>query len=214
LHRERLVEKTESAYGAYSRGRFQDAYRAIKPVVDEVPTVAAVREVAGLAAYRSGKWREAQRHLQAFTDMTDGTEHIPVLMDCQRALRKPKKVVDLWVELRQRSPEPEVLAEGRLVAASSLAENGDLNAAITLLTSAGAAKALRNPSNRHVRQWYLLADFYERAGDVPRAREFFERVAKVDPEAYDVRDRLVGLGPDRKPRSRRPSQTSKKALEP
>ena len=63
LHRERLVERAESAYGAYERGRYQDALRAIKPVADEAPGVAAVRELAGLAAYRCGRWREAARHL-------------------------------------------------------------------------------------------------------------------------------------------------------
>jgi tetratricopeptide (TPR) repeat protein len=83
-----------------------------------------------------------------------------------------------------------------------LAESGDLQGAIEMLATAGASKALRNPSTRHVRQWYLLADLYERAGDVPRARELFERVAKVDREAYDVLDRLAGLGPERKARPR------------
>jgi hypothetical protein len=199
-HRERLVEKAESAYGAYERGRYQDALRAIKPVAEETPGVAAVRELAGLAAYRTAKWRDALRHLQAFAALTDSAEHLPVLMDCQRALRKPKKVADLWAELRQSSPEPDVLAEGRIVAAASLAESGDLQGAISMLATAGASKALRNPSNRHVRQWYLLADLYERAGDVPRAREFFERVLRVDREAYDVADRLAGLGPERKAR--------------
>jgi tetratricopeptide (TPR) repeat protein len=202
LHRERLVEKAESAYGAYERGRYQDSSRAIKVVAEECPGVAAVRELAGLAAYRSGKWREALRHLQAFATLTDSSEHLPVLMDCQRALRKPKKVADLWSELRQSSPEPDVLAEGRIVAAASLAETGDLQGAISMLATAGASKALRNPSNRHVRQWYLLGDLYERAGDVPRAREMFERVLKVDREAYDVVDRLAGLGPERKARAR------------
>jgi tetratricopeptide (TPR) repeat protein len=200
LHRERLVERAESAYGAYERARYQDALRAIKPVAEEAPGVAAVRELAGLAAYRSGKWREALRHLQAFAALTDSTEHIPVLMDCQRALGKPKRVVDLWSDLRQSSPEPDVLAEGRIVAAASLAETGDLQGAISMLVTTGASKALRNPSNRHIRQWYLLADLYERAGDVPRARELFERVAKVDRDAYDVLDRLAGLGPERKAR--------------
>lgn len=199
-HRERLVEKAESAYGAYERARYQDALRAIKPVAEETPGVAAVRELAGLAAYRSAKWREAVRHLQAFAALTDSTEHLPVLMDCQRALGKPKKVVDLWSDLRQSSPEPDVLAEGRMVAAASLAETGDLHGAIAMLATAGASKALRNPSNRHIRQWYLLGDLYERAGDVPRARELFERVARVDREAYDVLDRLSGLGPERKTR--------------
>ena len=202
LHRERLVEKAEAAYGAYDRARYQDASRAIKAVAEECPGVAAVRELAGLAAYRAGKWREAVRHLQAFSALSDSTEHLPVLMDCQRALHKPKRVADLWSDLRQSSPEPDVLAEGRIVAAASLADTGDLDGAISMLASAGASKALRNPSNRHVRQWYLLGDLYERAGDVPRARDMFERVLRVDREAYDVVDRLAGLGPVRKPRSR------------
>lgn len=201
-HKERLVERAESAYGAYERGRYQDALRAIKPVAEEAPGVAAVRELAGLASYRSAKWRDAVRHLQAFAALTDSSEHLPVLMDCQRALRKPKKVAELWTQLRQSSPEPDVLAEGRIVASASLAESGDLQGAIEMLATAGASKALRNPSTRHVRQWYLLADLYERAGDVPRARELFERVAKVDREAYDVLDRLAGLGPERKARPR------------
>src|SRR5580692_179337 len=203
LHKERLVEKAESAYGAFERGRYQDALRAIKPVADETPSVAAVRELAGLAAYRSGKWREALKHLQAHAALTDSAEHLPVLMDCQRALHKPKKVADLWTQLRQSSPEPDVLAEGRIVAAASLADSGDLQGAIAMLATAGASKALRNPSNRHIRQWYLLADLYERAGDIPRARELFERVLRVDREAYDVAERLMALGPVSRPRSPR-----------
>jgi tetratricopeptide (TPR) repeat protein len=209
-HRERLVERAESAFGAFDRGRFQDALRAIKPVADEAPGVADVRELAGLAAYRVGRWREAVRHLTAFGALSDATEHLPILMDCQRALHKPKKVAELWAELRQRSPEPDVLAEGRIVAAASLADGGDLGGAIAMLSTAGATKALRNPSERHIRQWYLLADLYERAGDVPRAREYFERVLRAAPDAYDVADRLRGLGPERRPRTSggRPSRAA------
>ena len=168
-HREHLVHQAESAYGAYERNRFSDALRAIKPVADEAPGVAPVRELAGLAAYRCGRWRMAAGHLEAFGRLSDSTEHIPVLMDCQRALHKPKKVAALWADLRQSSPDPDVLAEGRIVAAASLADAGDLNGAIAMLSTAGATKALRNPSERHIRQWYLLADLYERAGDVPKA---------------------------------------------
>ena len=45
-----------------------------------------------------------------------------------------------------------------------------------------------------MRQWYVLADLYERSGDVARARELFTRVAIADPGAYDVDDRLEDLG--------------------
>ncbi len=202
-HRERLVERTEAAAAAFERGRFLDALRAVKPVADEVSEVAGVRELAGLSAYRAGRWREAVRHLYAFGEMTGSTEHLPVLMDCQRALRKPQKVAELWTELRQSSPDADVLAEGRIVVAASLADTGDLNGAIAVLAHAGASKVLRNPSERHLRQWYVLADLYERAGDVPRAREYFERVLRAAPGAYDVAERLGALGTERRPRRKR-----------
>ncbi len=210
LHRRHLVERAELAYGAYERGRYQDALRAIKPVADEAPGVAAVRELAGLAAYRSGRWREASRHLNAFGVLSETTEHLPVLMDCQRALHKPKKVAELWTELRHSSPDPDILAEGRIVAAASLADTGDLSGAIAMLATAGASKALRNPSDRHIRQWYLLADLYERAGDVPRAREYFERLLRADAGAYDVAERLRGLGPERRPRRPKKTKTARR----
>ncbi len=198
VHREHLVERAEVAWGSYERGRFTDALRAIKPLTEETPMVPAVRELAGLAAYRAGRWREAARHLRALDGLADATEHMPVLMDCERALGRPKKVAEVWTELRHRSPDPDVLAEGRIVAAACLGDSGDLDGAISMLASAGASKALRNPSDRHIRQWYLLADLYERAGDVPRAREYFDRVLRADPEAYDAAERRRGLGSERR----------------
>ena len=54
---------------------------------------------------------------------------------------------------------------------------------------------MRNPAERHLRQWYVLGDLTERSGDLPKARELFLRVAAVDPDAYDVAQRLDSLGP-------------------
>ena len=143
------------------------------------------------------------RQLEAYGELTDETDEVPALMDCYRALGRPKKLADAWANLRQRSPEPEVLAEARIVVAGALADRGDLDGAIELLVAAGAARALRNPSDRHVRQWYALADLYERAGDLPKARDLFVRVLQAEPDAYDVTDRLAALGPERPRRNRR-----------
>ena len=46
----------------------------------------------------------------------------------------------------------------------------------------------------HLRLWYALADLYERAGEIPRAREFFGRVRKQDSSFADVAERLAALG--------------------
>jgi len=202
-HREVLVSKMTDAVAAYDRGRYEEAARLGKQVASEAPAIPAVRELVGLAAYRSGRWREAIRQFDAYGALTDAVDHIPALMDCHRALGKPRKVATLWAELRQQSPEPDVLAEARMVAAGSVADRGDLAGAISLLVGAGAGKALRNPAERHVRQWYALGDLYERAGELPKARELFLRVLQAAPGAFDVADRLTTLGPDRPRRRRR-----------
>jgi tetratricopeptide (TPR) repeat protein len=113
-------------------------------------------------------------------------------------------VAALWEELRASSPSPDILAEGRMVLASDLADQRKLNAAVEVLASAGAAKNLRHPSDRHVRQWYVLADLYERAGDAAHARELFGRVAAADPDLADAADRYATLGR----KTRRPRTTS------
>ncbi|HEY3810619.1 MAG TPA: tetratricopeptide repeat protein, partial [Acidimicrobiales bacterium] len=82
-------------------------------------------------------------------------------------------------------------AEGRIVAAGCRADQGDLAGAIALLER--SARRVSHPQERHVRQWYALADLYERAGDMPKARQFFGRVAAADPDAFDVRQRFRAL---------------------
>jgi tetratricopeptide (TPR) repeat protein len=193
-HREALVGRMEKAVAAYERGRYQEALRYGNELTREVASVAAVRRLAGYAAYRLGRWRDAARHLQAYAGVTDEPDVLPSLMDSWRALGRHAKVAAAWAELRRRSPDADTLAEARMVAAGSLADRGRLHEAIELLVSAGASRALRNPSDRHLRQWYALADLYERAGDLPRARELFLRVARVDADSYDVAERLDALG--------------------
>ena len=57
--------------------------------------------------------------------------------------------------------------------------------------------SLSQPSVDHLLRltvsWSLLADLYERSGDIPRARELFERVVAADPELSDAAERLAGL---------------------
>jgi Tfp pilus assembly protein PilF len=77
------------------------------------------------------------------------------------------------------------------VVAGSLADRGDLKAAIDLMHK--ALSAPRRIREYHVRQWYVLADLYDRAGDIQRARELFSRVAAADPHFADVRERLSSL---------------------
>ena len=131
------------------------------------------------------------RELRAFHELTGSFDQHPVISDCERALGRDKAVVATWDDLRRAGVDREVLVEGRLVMAGMLADRGDLEGAIALLAPAG--KSLRHPDTCHLRQWYALADLYERAGDLPRARELFGRVASFSPELFDAPDRLAAL---------------------
>jgi hypothetical protein len=56
------------------------------------------------------------------------------------------------------------------------------------------AEPVRDPKEHHLRLWYALADLEERAGNVPRARELFDRVRRADPQYVDVAERWAALG--------------------
>lgn len=200
----KLAERLAAASRAYARDRYPEAFRITKTLVGQVPESASARELHGLVCYRMGRFREAVRHLDAARVLSgDDPSQLPVLMDCHRALRHHRRVEELWEELRAASPDADVLAEGRLVVAAERADKGDLEGAIDLLVRAGAGRNLRHPADRHLRQWYLLADLSERAGNLPQARELFRRVADADPNLADVTVRLAGLGRGRRRPDRR-----------
>jgi tetratricopeptide (TPR) repeat protein len=187
----KLAARIADATYAYERERYQDARRILRSIVDEVPGSAAVRELFGLVLYRTGQWTQAVGHLEAYRQLSGSLDQHPVLADCYRALRRYESAEAIWEELKAASPSGELVAEGRIVAAGCRADQGDLAGAIAILERAG--RRVSHPQERHLRQWYALADLHERAGDLPRARELFIRVAAVDPDAFDVRQRVRAL---------------------
>ena len=189
----RLIEKLALALDAFERGRYQDAKKIIIPISRDCPGVELIHEIAGLSMYRMGQWRDAADHLEQARALTSGsTLNHPVLADCYRALMRYDKVDELWKELKDASPDPTIVAEGRIVAASALADQGDIQAAVRLMQQSKQDPA--KVREHHLREWYVLADLYDRSGDVIQARTIFQRIAKNDADFTDVRDRLETLG--------------------
>ncbi|MEZ5238117.1 MAG: hypothetical protein R2716_03970 [Microthrixaceae bacterium] len=119
-------------------------------------------------------------------------EQHPVLADCYRALGRHGRVEELWAELGSASPSAELVTEGRIVMAGSLADRGELPAAISLLSK--GFKLPARHGEHHLRRAYALADLYERAGDIPQARQIFERIEALSPDYLDVAERIGSLG--------------------
>jgi tetratricopeptide (TPR) repeat protein len=177
---------------AFSAGRERDAARLLRPLRDAYPDASAVRELLGLCQYRLGQYAAATKELEAFVELSNSVEQHPVLMDCARALGKHRRVEELWEELAAASPAGALVAEGRIVRAGDLADQGSLTEAIATLDR--RAVAPNRVQEHHVRVWYALADLYERAGDLPKARDLFLQIRRHDAGFADAAERLAALG--------------------
>jgi len=187
-----LQRKLGEAARHVERGRDRDAVRVLKVLAEEAPTSAAVRELYGQTLYSLGRYRAAAEQLEEFVKLTRSTEQHAVLADCYRALRRWPKVGKLWDELRTASPSAEVVAEGRIVAAGALADQGKITDAIAMLEKAPPPRS--RVLERHLRTWFALGDLYDRAGEIPKARATFRRVLDADRTFVNVAERLHALG--------------------
>ncbi|MEX2253799.1 MAG: tetratricopeptide repeat protein [Acidimicrobiia bacterium] len=189
---EYLLGQLMQAADAYAHDRDWEALRVIRPVRDALPDAPSVRELTGLVQYRLGHYRAAAKELEAFVELTNSVEQHPVLMDCARAQKRWRRVDELWEELAAASPDPDLMTEGRIVVAGSLADRGRLGDAIALLSR--KADGVKRPRPDHLRLWYALADLEERAGNTARARALFDRVSAVDRDFADIEVRLRAIG--------------------
>jgi tetratricopeptide (TPR) repeat protein len=189
---ERLAERLTAASAALDRERYDDVRRMVAPVLRELPEVAAAHELNGLACYRTGRWREAAASLERARQLKLDPALLPVLADSYRALKRWPAVEATWREIRELSPAQEVMAEGRIVAAGALADQGRLKDAIELMQP--AQKPPKKVREYHLRQWYVLGDLLDRAGDTVGAARWFKQVLAHDSDFADTRERLRALG--------------------
>lgn len=188
----KLRERLLGAFVSLERERYTEARRIGNQLARELSGVSAVHELIGLANYRLGEWRKAAAALERAQTLHPDPDTMPILMDSLRALGRHSDVAEVWRELRQASPSHETMAEGRIIMAGSLADQGELAAAIKEMQPARSKP--KRVRDHHIRQWYMLADLLDRAGDTVGAVRFFENIAKVDADFVDVRQRLRALG--------------------
>lgn len=189
-------ERLQKAIDAFERERYGEASKLLVALSRQLPGMALVHELAGLCAYRQSKWRTVINELETVRVLdVSRTSVLPVLADAYRAVRRWAKVNDLWEELKGLSPHPAVLAEGRIVAAGALADQGKMAEAIDLFRSVLAVP--KRVQEYHLREWYVVADLHDRVGNIVDARRLFDRVAKYDRAFADVEDRLAQLGSPR-----------------
>ena len=190
---DRAIERLARALHAFEAHRYSEARKLIMPLLSQVVGLAIVHEVAGLSMYRLGRWQDAADQLEIARGIKPGeVVNHPVLADCYRALRRYEKVTELWESMKLLSPPAGLLAEGRIVAAGALADQGELQSAVRMMTHGTSDP--HKVQEHHLREWYVLADLYDRAGDVASARRLFLKIQNSDAKFADIADRLNTLG--------------------
>ena len=156
---ERYFKRLMDAADAYSHDREREALRLLRPLRDQLPDSPSVRELVGLCQYRVGNYNAAVKELEAYAELSDAVDQNPVLMDCYRAQRRWRKVETAWEELAAVSPSGDVVAEGRIVYAGALADQGRIDDALGAAAQTGrprsairrsttSASGTRSPTSR------------------------------------------------------------------
>ena len=173
---ERLAQRLAEAEGALERDRLDEARRIVTPLLREVPGVAAVHEVAGLVNYRLGRWRDAVRELEAAQALAPRRR--PAAR-ARRQLPRAQALVATSIASGRRFARSHPLRTCSPRRASSPPAPRPIAA-----TSPARCERWRRSRQRpkrvrdhHLRQWYVLGDLHDRAGDPLEATRWFERVA-------------------------------------
>ncbi|WP_203708807.1 hypothetical protein [Cellulomonas marina] len=95
--------------------------------------VDVVREAAGLAAYRTGRWAEALRELRTVRRLNGSSEHLPVMADCERGLGRPERALALAHDEGAAGLDPAGRVELAMVVSGARLDLGEPDAALAAL---------------------------------------------------------------------------------
>lgn len=154
--------------------------------------IAVVREACGEAAYHAGEYAEALAELRAAKRMNGRNDYLAVMADCERALGRPEKALDLARNPAVAQLEDPLKAEMTIVEAGARRDLGQLDAALRTLEHAPLRS--RSRADWVVRLRYAYADTLAAAGRVDEALEWFHRTVGTDSHGItDAAERAAEL---------------------
>ena len=154
--------------------------------------IAVVREAVGLAAYHAGEWQTAIAELRTYHRMSGRQTHLAVLADCERALGRPERAIDLFRGADRDALDQATAIELLIVAAGARGDMGQTDAAAAMLQVRELTSESTEPWTARLR--YAYADALLAAGRREEAREWFSRAADIDETGEtDAAERVLEL---------------------
>jgi tetratricopeptide (TPR) repeat protein len=180
----------EEAADAFEAGEFDVAYERARRAKAMSSRDANVRELLGVIAYRLGDWDVALRELRTFRRLAGEAYHLPVELDCLRALGRLGEVDELWARAAAFDLDAPVRAESAIVYASALLDQSrfdDARSVVDGTDARGTGEYLRLGLS------YVTARLAALSGAAEEARRIREAILEVDPSfpGIDELDALI-----------------------
>jgi tetratricopeptide (TPR) repeat protein len=154
--------------------------------------VGIVRETCGLAAYRASRWADALAELRAARRLTAQGSYLPLMADCERALGRLDRALDLVTGPEAQGHPRETLVELRIVESGIRRDQGFPEAAVVALQIPELTDGRRRAGS--ARLFYAYADALLDAGRPDDARYWFGKAASADVDGEtDAADRADDL---------------------
>jgi len=158
--------------------------------------VGVVRETAGVAAYRAGRWADALAELRTARRLTGRVSYLPLMADAERALGRTDRALALIhdpdTKLLDRATQIELL----IVESGIRRDQGRAAAGAVALQVPELTDGIPRPWS--ARLFYAYADALYDAGRREEARDWFGRAAALDPdeetdagERYEILDSIT-----------------------
>ena len=152
--------------------------------------IGVVREAVGIAAYHAGQWQTALSEIRTYHRISGKQTHLAILADCERALGRPEKAIDIYRSASNRQADTAEAIELLIVAAGARRDMGQDEAALAMLQ----IRELTADAPWTARLRYAYADTLFGLGRRDEAREWFARAVDADPEGEtDAAERLLDL---------------------
>jgi tetratricopeptide (TPR) repeat protein len=168
------------------------AYRYAKKARGLAARVGVVRETCAIAAYQAGDWNAALAEFRAARRLTGRASYLPLMADCERALGRLDRALDLVTGPDAQAAGAATRIELRIVESGIRRDQGLLEAAVVALQGPELTGDRIRPE--HARLYYAYADALLLAGRDDEAREWFGRAASADTDGEtDAADRYDEL---------------------
>ncbi len=139
-----------------------------------------MRETCGIAAYRAERWADALAELRAARRLTGQDSYVPLMADCERALGRPERALELVTGPDSRNLSRETQIELRIVESGIRRDQGFPDAGVVALQIPELTDGRLRPGSG--RLFYAYADALADAGRREEARYWFGRAAAADPD--------------------------------